>query len=89
MGINFKVAAKLSQLRFLVFQGMAGKSPRVNNETGHWETYDNDAQDWADTGTKAQGEKGDPAKLVGTLRPDGTLYVSNLYSYEDLEEATF
>ena len=60
MGINFKVAAKLSQLRFLVFQGMAGKSPRVNNETGHWETYDNDAQDWADTGTKAQGDKGDP-----------------------------
>ena len=36
-----------------------------------------------------KGDKGDPAKLVGTLREDGTLYVSNLYSYEDLEEATF
>lgn len=39
-----------------------------------------------------QGKKGDtgaPAKLVGTLQPDGTLYVSNLYSYENLEEATF
>lgn len=33
--------------------------------------------------------KGAPAKLVGELRPDGTLYVSNLYAYENLEEATF
>lgn len=54
------VAATLDELRFLVLQGKAGKAPRVNNETGHWETYDNDAQDWADTGTKAQGDKGDP-----------------------------
>ena len=66
MGVNFKVAAKLSQLRFLVFQGMAGKAPRVNNETGHWETYDNDVQDWADTGTKAKGDPG-PSGISPTV----------------------
>lgn len=53
-----EIAATLSELRYLVFQGK-------------------------------KGDTGAPARLVGELRSDGTLYVSNLYNYENLEEATF
>lgn len=61
--------------------------PRIIN--GVWFVWDAETGKFVSTGISAQGEKGDPAKLVGTLRPDGTLYVSNLYAYENLEEATF
>ena len=79
------------QIYLDVMQGIAEAAvshyPRIIN--GVWFVWDAETGKFVSTGISAQGEKGDPAKLVGTLRPDGTLYVSNLYSYENLEEATF
>ena len=51
-----EVAATLDELRWLVLQGMAGKSPRVSTETGNWEVYDNEIKDWTDTGISASGD---------------------------------
>lgn len=59
---------------------------------GYWYVWDAANSEWVDTGVSARGSAGDtgaPAMLIGDLREDGTLYVSNLYSYENLEEATF
>lgn len=53
---NMQVAANLSDLRYLVFQGMAGKAPRVNPSSKHWEVWDNDTQAWVDTGVSTAGE---------------------------------
>lgn len=64
--------------------------PKIRD--GYWYVWDAANSEWVDTGFSARGPAGDPgapAMLIGELREDGTLYVSNLYSYEDLEEATF
>jgi hypothetical protein len=77
------VAATLDDLMYLVFKGKKG-------DTGD-SAYE-EAVSLGFVGTEAEwiaSLKGAPAKLVGELRPDGTLYVRNLYSYENLEEATF
>ena len=34
--------------------------PRISGETGNWEVYDAENEEWDDTGVKAQGAKGDP-----------------------------
>ena len=54
-----EMTAELEQLRYLVFEGLAGKAPRVNATNNHWEVYDNDTQAWVDTGVEATGAKGD------------------------------
>lgn len=74
------VTATLDDLRYLVFEGKKGDSAYEEAVALGFE------------GTEAEwlaSLKGAPAKLVGELRPDGTLYVSNLYSYENLEEGAF
>lgn len=48
-----EVAATLEDLRYLVFEGMAGKAPRINTTNYHWEVYDNNTQSWVDTGISA------------------------------------
>lgn len=48
-----QVTADLGEALYLVTQGLAGKSPRVNATNNHWEVWDNDTQSWVDTGISA------------------------------------
>ena len=60
---NGAVAMSLAEAKVLVMQGMKGdpgESPRINPENNHWEVYDNDTEQWVDTGVNARGPKGDP-----------------------------
>lgn len=47
------LAASLDNLKYLVFEGMAGKAPRISLETYHFEVYDNETGEWVDTGVSA------------------------------------
>lgn len=53
-----EMTAELEQLRYLVFEGMAGKAPRVNATNNHWEVYDVETAQWVDTGYVAVGRDG-------------------------------
>lgn len=60
---NDAVTMSLEEAKILVMQGMKGdpgESPRINPENNHWEVYDNDTEQWVDTGVNARGPKGDP-----------------------------
>ena len=60
---NGAVAMSLEEAKILVMQGQKGdpgESPRINPENNHWEVYDNDTEQWVDTGVNARGPKGDP-----------------------------
>lgn len=48
-----EMAANLDDLKYLVFEGMAGKAPRINTTNYHWEVYDNNTKTWVDTGVSA------------------------------------
>ena len=65
---NDAVAMSLEEAKVLVMQGMKGdpgESPRINPENNHWEVYDNDTEQWVDTGVNARGPKGDPGSGEG------------------------
>lgn len=55
-----RITASLDEARFLVLQGMAGRAPRVNAQTNHWEVYDAEHDAWTDTGVSAAGPQGVP-----------------------------
>ena len=60
---NDAVTMSLEEAKILVMQGMKGdpgESPRINPQNNHWEVYDNDTEQWVDTGVSARGPKGDP-----------------------------
>ena len=60
---NGAVAMSLEEAKILVMEGQKGdpgESPRINPENNHWEVYDNDTEQWVDTGVNARGPKGDP-----------------------------
>ena len=55
---NGAVTMSLAEAKILVMQGMKGdpgESPRINPENNHWEVYDNDTEQWVDTGVNARG----------------------------------
>ena len=65
---NDAVTMSLEEAKILVMQGMKGdpgESPRINPENNHWEVYDNDTEQWVDTGVNARGPKGDPGSGEG------------------------
>ena len=65
---NGAVAMSLEEAKILVMEGQKGdpgESPRINPENNHWEVYDNDTEQWVDTGVNARGPKGDPGSGEG------------------------
>ena len=56
--VGAELTASLDEAKILVMQGLAGKAPRVNAANNHWEVYDNDTQQWVDTGAAATGSDG-------------------------------
>lgn len=68
-----EVAATLEDLRYLVFEGMAGKAPRINTTNNHWEVYNNDTQTWVDTGVNATGADGYTPTVTASQTTGGVL----------------
>lgn len=66
--VGAELTMSLDEAKILVMRGMKGdpgESPRINPENNHWEVYDNDTEQWVDTGVNARGPKGDPGSGEG------------------------
>ena len=84
------LAASLDDLKYLVFQGMAGKAPRVNAANNHWDVWDAETAQWVDTGVAAIGESDISEDVksallacfenVAWINADGQTYYNALYA---------
>ena len=54
----------------VIYQGESGKSPRIG-EDGCWEVFDNETQDWIQTGVFASGGSNDYDEMVNKPKING------------------
>jgi hypothetical protein len=50
--------ASISELRYIVYRGIDGHSPRIS-ENGTWIVYDDETKQWVDTGIKVSNSYAD------------------------------